>query len=321
MKLHFPNSAFLGNIDSFLRSIETQDGQTLEVTFNKHWMSLHPVVLCMAYSLAIQAKQQHGKIHSEPLEAVSKHYLERMGLLQALSMETGHIQAHESSGRFIPLTQIYDSDQLGNFITEMIPLLHTPPNQADPIKYVVSELVRNVFEHADSPIGGVVCAQFFKKSNRVSIGVVDRGNGILKSIQRSHLVDTDTEAIRLALTPGVTGLTSNVGGTESNAGAGLFFIKSIAKINRDFFLLYSGSTMYKLLKTPQTKPAKLFSSPLDDKHSFVEQLPYWKGTVVGIDLSLERTQSFDSLLDLIRGVYRLDIKEKGKEKFKQARFI
>jgi len=242
-------------------------------------------------------------------------------LLHAFSMETRNVHAHDPSGRFIPLTQINGSDQLGNFITEMIPLLYTPPEQAEPIKYVVSELVRNVFEHADSPIGGVVCAQFFKKSNKVSIGVVDLGIGIMESIRRSHIVETDKDAIQLALTPGITGLTNNVGGTESNAGAGLFFIKSIAKINRDFFLLYSGSTMYKLLKTPQSKSAKLFASPLEDRHSFVDQLPYWQGTVVGIDVSLEQTQSFESLLDLIRGVYRLDIKERGKEKFKQARFI
>jgi anti-sigma regulatory factor (Ser/Thr protein kinase) len=320
MKIHLPNSAFLGNIDSFLRSIDTSNKDVLEVTFNEHWMSIHPVVLCMVYSLAVSLEKHGGKIKGEPLEAASKHYLERMGLLHVLHMETGHVRTHESSGRFIPLTKITDSDQLGEFITEMVPLLHAP-EQAEPIKYVISELVRNVFEHSNSSIGSVVCAQFFKKSKRISVGVVDVGIGITKSISRSHLVNTDKEAIGLALTPGVTGLTNNFGGTESNAGAGLFFIKSIAKINRDFFMLYSGSAMYKLLKTSQTSPAKLYADPLQDRHSFVENLPFWQGTAVGIDISLERNQRFDSLLDLIRDVYRLDIKERKKEKFKQARFI
>ena len=320
MKIHLPNSAFLGNIDSFLRSIDTSNKNTLEVTFNEQWMSLHPVVLSMVYSLALLVEKHGGEITCEPLEAASKHYLERMGLLKILNIETGKVHTHESSGRFIPLTKITDSDQLGEFITEMVPLLHAP-EQAEPIKYIISELVRNVFEHSNSKIGGVVCAQFFKKSNRVSVGVVDVGVGITESISCSHVVNTDEEAIKLALTPGVTGLTNNFGGTESNAGAGLFFIKSIAKINKDFFMLYSGSALYKLLKTPQKKPAKLYADPLKDRHSFIENLPCWQGTAVGIDISLERHQRFDSLLDLIREVYRLDIKERRKEKFKKARFI
>jgi anti-sigma regulatory factor (Ser/Thr protein kinase) len=321
MKLHFPNSAFLGNIDTFIRSIDTTNPAELTVSANKHWMSLHPVVLCMAYALALQTQRQHGAITCEPLEATNKHYLQRMGLLHELHAETGELHTHEASGRFIPLTQINDSDHLGEFITDMIPLLHSSPEQVEPVKYVVSELVRNVFEHADSPIGGVVCAQFFKKTNRVSIGVVDYGIGIQTSLQQSHNVDTDAEALRLALTPGITGLTSNLGGTESNAGAGLFFIKSIAKVNRDFFLIYSGTAMFKLLKTPQSQTVKLHANPLQDRHSIVENLPFWPGTVVGIDLTMDQTQKFDVLLELIREVYRLDVREHKKERLKQPRFI
>ena len=35
---------------------------------------------------------------------------------------------------------------------------------------------------------------------------------------------TDIDAIKLALTPGISGTTRQEGGTDDNAGAGLFFI-------------------------------------------------------------------------------------------------
>ena len=125
----------------------------------------------------------------------------------------------------------------------------------------------------------------------------------------------------MALTPGITGKTRNIGGTETNAGAGLFFIKSIAKVNRDFFMVYSGSGMYKLLKTPLPSTIKLNRNPFEDKCSKNNELPYWQGTAVGIDISLERHQKFDSLLDLIRQTYFKDIKERKKERFKKPKFI
>ena len=37
------------------------------------------------------------------------------------------------------------------------------PEQAEAIRYVVSELVRNVLEHASSSCGAIVAAQYYKK--------------------------------------------------------------------------------------------------------------------------------------------------------------
>src|SRR3989338_1783505 len=321
MKIHLPNSAFLGNIDAFIRSFDPANPDALEVTFNEKWVSLHPLVLSMTASLGLLAKQNNSSIACRIPEATSKHYLDVMGLNKFLPLPGTTIVKHEPAGRFIPLTQITNSRQLTDFITEMVPLLHTTPEQAEPIKYVISELARNVLEHASSPTGAIVCAQFFAKSNRISIGVADIGVGIKNTIKMAQPVSDDISAIELALTPGVTGTTSRLGGTESNAGAGLFFIKSIAKVNRDFFVLYSGTGMYKLLKTPLGHKIKLNANPQLDKSTRKNDFPYWKGTSVGIDISLDSNEKFDKLLDLIRDVYRIDIRNKKKDKFKRARFI
>lgn len=317
MKIYLPNSAFIGNIDPFLKGLDITKSGILEITANEKWISVHPVVLSMVATLGFPIKSE--RIICDNLTAKSVHYLKRMGLFKFLGINSGiHIKEHEPASRFIPLTQIKNSDELSQFIREMIPLLHLKPLQVDSIRYVVSELVRNVIEHACSETGAIVSAQYFLKSNMIRIGIVDCGIGIKKSINQSHDAKTDLDAIKLALTPGITGTTKREGGTEANAGAGLFFIKSIAKVNRDFFMIYSGNAMYKLLKS---NPNKLYADPFKDKYSITENLPYWNGTVVGIDISLNETKEFSILLDLIRDIYSKTVRERIKAKYKKPKFI
>lgn len=326
MKVHIPNSAWLGNIDPFISSLDTQDDKVLRVTSHKKWISVHPVVLCMIAALGLEVRgksQEKTPIHFEVMEAKSKHYFERMGLFKMLNLDSQiKITKHEPAGRFIPLKQVSNSTNLDEFIKDVIPLLHLSPEQAEPIRYVLSELVRNVFEHALSKNGAIVCAQYYEKSNTIRIGVVDTGVGIKETLKIHHPKD-DFDALRLALTPGITGTTSRIGGggTSTNAGAGLFFVKSLAKMSRAFFLIYSGNSLYKLLKNPKNKLIKLTANPLEDHFSSESALPHWKGTVVAIDLGLNETFNFTKLLDEIRAVYRKGKKEQNKIKYKKARFI
>jgi len=319
MKIHIPNSAFLGNIDPFLKGFNPSKPNELKITANKKWSSIHPVVLAMIAALGVKTKPSN--IECEKLEAKSKHYLERMGLFKLLGIKSDiKITEHESSGRFIPLTQIKDSTELTEFLKELTPLLHLDAKHAETLRYIVSELVRNVLEHAVSKYGAIVCAQYYSKSNVVRVGIADTGIGIWKSINVSYDPKTDLDAIQLALTPGITGTTRREGGTEFNAGAGLFFIKSIATVNRDFFMIYSGKGMYKLLKRRGEK-IKLHADPFKDRHSKRDDIPTWEGTVVGIDISLDTTQQFSTLLDLINQTYTEALKERKKERYKKPNFI
>lgn len=320
MKIHLPNSAFLGNIDPFLRGFEPSSPDVLEITANDKWISVHPVVLSMVAALGLTVKSD--AIHCEKLEATSRHYLVRMGLFKMLGIDPGiTIVEHEPAGRFIPLTRIRTSHELTRFITEMIPLLHVGSEQAKTLGYIVSELVRNVLEHADAPNGAVLCAQYYEKSNSIRIGIADTGAGIRETINRAHNAADDLEAIQLALSPGITGTTREEGGTAQNAGAGLFFIKSIASVNRDFFVMYSGNGFYKLLKKTPAKKLRLNADPFADRHSRDGDLPLWRGTVVGVDITLDQTEAFSRLLDVIRLTYGAAVRERKTSRPKGPRFI
>ena len=320
MKIHIPNSAFLGNIDPFFRGYDPSSPDLLEITANEKWISVHPVVLSMIAALGLTVKPEN--IRCEKFEATSKHYLVRMGLFKLLNVPSDiSIIEHEPAGRFIPITQIRTSDELTRFIAEMIPLLHAEPEQAKTLGYIVSELVRNVLEHAAAEHGAVLCAQYYKKSNSIRIGIADTGVGIKSTINQSYSAATDLEAIQLALTPGITGTTRREGGTDQNAGAGLFFIKSIASVNRDFFIIYSGNGFYKLLKKPATKKLSLNADPFRDRHSKDGDLPFWRGTLVGVDITLDQTAEFSMLLDVIRKTYSTAVKERKRARYKSPRFI
>ena len=319
MKFHISNSAFLGNIDSAIQGFDPSNPEKLEITANAKWIGVHPVILAMIASLSLLVDKRN--ITCEKIVAKSGHYLSRMGLFRFLGNDQfENISEHDSSGRFVPLTQIKNSDELTHFLTDIIPLLHLEPKHAESIRYIVSELVRNVLEHSKSEHGAIVAAQYHKKSNRIRIGIADTGLGIRKTINYSYQAKNDIEAIHLALMPGVTGTTRREGGSEFNAGAGLFFIKSIASVNRDFFIIYSGNSLYKLLKRT-TKNTALHSDPQNDRHSEKTDLPRWQGAVVGIDISLDTTQELTDLLDLIRTTYGKAVRERRKERFKKPRFI
>ena len=66
MKIHLPNSAFLGNIDPFLRTLDVTNPNKLEITTNEKWISIHPVVLSMVAAVGLTIDS--SKINFEKLK-------------------------------------------------------------------------------------------------------------------------------------------------------------------------------------------------------------------------------------------------------------
>ena len=131
----------------------------------------------------------------------------------------------------------------------------------------------------------------------------------------SHL-----EAILHALTPGISGTTHRIGGTAENAGAGLFFTKCIAQSTRNHFLIYSGDSYFKLRTTPKGEQVIFNQYPRQDKSTCKDGLPFFHGTLVGIDMYIEDTKTFNKLMDKIGDTYRLSVNKMKKDYFKRINF-
>ena len=322
MKLYIPNSAFIRNIESFIQKLDTIDSHILEISFNEKWTYVHPVVLSMTVALTRAMKAKGAKIIVNDAIAKSTSYLTRMGLFDMLEVARPIGSESESAGRFIPIRIVKNDDELNDFMAETTPLLHSSPSAADTIKYVISELVRNVFEHAGHPNNeAIVCAQWFKKTNRFTLGVADAGMGIQKSLEVHHGALDDLSAIKLALQPGVSGTTPYFGGAGNNAGAGLFVVKGFAQSSHSYFMIYSGSALFKLLITPPRRIIKLNADPTRDRATMRTSLPYWQGTAVGFDISLSRSKELADLLAKVKDAFKMEIKQRKKQRYKKPRFI
>lgn len=321
MKAHIPNSAFLGNINTFTTGMNLTKPAILEITANPNWISIHPLVLAIVGALGRTVTP--ANISCQEITAASGHYLVRMGLFSFLGIEpkvkTGEVH-HEPTGILIPLSQIKNEKEQNKFIQDLVPLLHMQdaPKDVEAIQHIFSELIRNVIEHSKSPHGAVVCAQYFKKTNRISIAVADTGIGLRQSLKTSYAVKDDLLAIQLALTPGITGTTLRPGGSRQNAGFGLFLTKSIARVNGDYFVIISGEKMYKLLLNG--KALKLKRDPFEDRHSLAD-IPNWKGVAIGVDISLTSSKDFSILLTAIRDFYGKDVRGQKRAYFKKPKFI
>lgn len=322
MKIFLSNQGHLRNFRGFAESLDLSHPEKLAISTHDKWVTVHPANLVLAAALAMQVGKENANIVGDVPE--TGRYLDRMGLYQ-LTSTTSPFFYHkkEESGRFVPIKVIKTSEDQSLFISEMIPLLHLTEENATIVKYVIGELVRNVLEHAYAKDGAVVAAQYYKKTNRVSIGICDTGIGIWKSMHANWHPKTDVEAISLALTPGITGTTRREGGTSDNAGAGLFFIKSIAKITRNYFVIYSGKAEYTLLKHKKRIKGqpRLYADPIRDPHNSTNEVPNFQGTLVAVDISLDQTPEFNDLLARIGDVYDKAIRDRKRTKFSEPKFI
>jgi anti-sigma regulatory factor (Ser/Thr protein kinase) len=322
MKVHLSNQGYLRHFDVFLKGFDPTEPNKLEVTTNDRWISVHPAILTVVAALGLSVGAEN--VTFDEITAKSGHYLDTMGLFKILEKDSPFkVNSHDPTGRFIPLTQIKTPEQQTHFIHDMIPLLHLRPEQADAIKYTIGELVRNVLEHSKSPQGAIVAAQYSQEKGVIRLGICDTGIGIKSSMHDiwPAQTQTDIEAIKWALVPGVSGTTMRHGGTAENAGAGLFFVKSISMVTRSYFLIYSGAGMYKLLKRrPDVRTVRLNALPDRDRNSQLDNAPSFPGTLIAIDISLEKIDEFASLLSLIRSAYFNAVKERKAERYR-PRFI
>ncbi len=322
--LYIPNSISLHNFDSIFSNNDYDfSDRKVDITFHPKYVAMHPIGLAFYAALSDHfVANGISTTASISYEIKSLPYLQRMGLFDALNyLDPVPTKKHEESGRFIPLTRITSSDGLTSFLKTIDPILHTSSDTSRVVKHVFSELLRNILEHSMSSNGGHVCATYNKNKRKISVGISDNGRGILKGMQGYRHFTSHKEALLSALTPGISGTTKRLGGTQENAGAGLFFTKCIAQSTRNHFLIYSGDCYFKLRTTPKNENIIFHPDPRDDYARIKEGLPYFPGTLIGIDIHIADTEAFNKLIDRIGDAYSHSLKKMKKDYYKRIKFI
>lgn len=98
------------------------------------------------------------------------------------------------------------------------------------VTFAVREILRNCVEHARS-FDFWYAGQYWPNSNTVEVAILDEGIGILESLRSNpeHMrVETELDAIKLALRPGITGVTKpQRRGDYANSGYGLYMTRHL----------------------------------------------------------------------------------------------
>ena len=325
INVSIPNSVSLNNFENIFKGNSFEfKGDDVSFSFHPKYIAMHPVGIAFLAAIGDLIKINGSKISGTlNREITSIIFLQRMGLFSSLGFENPlQFNDHEESGRFIPLKKIRNSKESKEFMQEIDPILHANRDSAPVIKHVFGELLRNIIEHSGAQYGGNVCATYNRKKKKVSIGISDAGMGLRKSLSKSHAIISDQDAIIKALTPGITGTTSRIGGNEQNAGAGLFFTKSIAKSTRNHFIIYSGCGYYKLRKVKKIKGDNIVLNPDPtlDENTQIDNAPFFPGTLVGIDVQINDSKVFTQLIQDIGKAYSSGVKKSKKDYYRKIQF-
>ncbi len=318
MRIIFSNNDILKSFSHFAENVDFGDPSRLDIDVDTRWLNVHPAALVFTAAVASFCGKENTVINN--MTGKSGLYLDRMGLYNySKTVSPYTYQPHDPSGRFIPISRIKSQDDLSNFVKDLVPLLHLDHDKSQMIRYIVGELVRNSLEHSEMKDGAFVAAQYRPKGI-ISFGVCDTGVGLKSSLERFYHPKDDTEAIRLALSPGVSG-EARFGVTENNAGAGLFIVKNLSRVTRNHFVIYSGRSMYKLLLyDKRANRPKINADAFADKHSLYENLPDFRGTLVGVDISVSDTKEFNEQMEYIKKSFSKALSERRKIIYKRARF-
>ena len=185
-----------------------------------------------------------GSAYLPPRNRLVARYLDRMGFSKRLiGADVDRGFARRVPVGFRPAQAFTTQEQLAGLChsltmaaTEALAIQDTDRLA---VLLAVTEIARNVLDHAESAVGGVAVAQRARSRREFEIAVADSGIGIAASLRRNptyrHL-RSDADAITTALGPGVS---SNPG--DWNSGVGLTAIRSLLWMNGGTLLIRSGS--------------------------------------------------------------------------------
>lgn len=211
--------------------------------------------------------------------------------------------------------EAHDVDPLARDIARLVAgAANTPTFHA--IKYVIIELLRNVAQHSDDKLGGVVAAQVIDRPRHpraVQVAVADAGIGILEGLTRRKMHPGLTDirmALLKALLPHFSGtFREGETGTRENAGLGLYVLSELSKETGGSFLLASHGEGL-LLRGAAPDPR--------DRATFIDSGGY-PGTLVVFECVLDELRNFDAIFKRIRD--RADAQKPARSTSGVVRFV
>lgn len=204
-------------------------------------------------------------------------------------------------GRTVKLRRIQEMRSIEP-VADRISKLISPNDQVaqKTLHYVIVELLRNVLQHSQDPLGAVVAAQAMTMAQQyerpaVQVAVADTGIGILAHLRGKHPELQDAgAALEKALRAHISGtFEEGLTGSLYNAGFGLFAISELTKLTGGRLLLASRGA------------ALSIQGNRDDpsRHSAALVRPAgteYPGTLVAFELPLGDSRDFSEYMEQVK---------------------
>lgn len=208
-------------------------------------------------------------------------YLSRMNFYRAIGATVAEpFSRRPPDGRFIALTRI-DAGRQRAVMTQISDCLKRGFGLKDAFRwstdYILSELVDNFQVHASAELAYIQAQNY---PDRLAVSLVDRGIGIPGSMkQRQEYSAMETkEVLKVSIEDGASSL-------WDSPGRGLFMTAEAIRENSGRLQIVSGDACL----TVTARATK------------VEDVPYWQGTLIAIELSKETDISIWEMFPEING--------------------
>ena len=261
-------SLTLGNslsLTQYLKDVMKKEPKSILFDFNK-MDKVTPFGMLYVASEIKKIRDDHKSIKFIAEGFKDKSYAQHMGFFRAFGLESGkHPGEASGSDTYIPI-RIFDTIKLreqamnkkisiGDFIEHTsnkisaVLAREEKGDLAETLTYSIREIMRNVLEHSKSK-KFAFCAQYWPSKNTVEVSLLDNGIGIKEGLSENpHLqLESDLEAIKLSLMPGISGkayLGSFLDPNDewANSGFGLYMTNRICS-NGGNFTIISGKHGY-----------------------------------------------------------------------------
>lgn len=176
-------------------------------------------------------------------DSVKSRYAWNTGLLTALAGKAPSADEVSEARHWFPLCRT--TEALTERLAAQVNLLLAVPNEDTraALAYMISEMVRNVDEHAFSKGPAFFAAGWFHRRDRLSFAVADCGIGLRGRLAARRIVtddDSDQVVLGRAMQPHVSGASPRPeSGAPGNAGMGLYMTRGIVRRAGGTFYLQS----------------------------------------------------------------------------------
>jgi anti-sigma regulatory factor (Ser/Thr protein kinase)/anti-anti-sigma regulatory factor len=219
-------------------------------------------------------------------------YLDRMGFYEFLDgQRLLDIRRFSGAGRFLELVQLTRIEECSGTAEKVAQVFRRSFGMSDEetqmVIFVITEILENIFNHASSSIGGLICCQTYPTKRLVRIGITDLGIGIEQSL-RENPANLErlkhANPIEVAVEKKVTGRPANFG------GYGLFLASKIIRENEGVFGIRSRRHGWTQVR-----------GRIQAKHGLD-----WPGTALNLIFRTNNPISLAKLFDDLTEAYNLD---------------